>query len=153
MTIRWLLAALHLIALGLGFAAIIARRRALLGTLDPSGLRKVFTADSWWGIAAILWIATGLTRAFGGFEKGTDYYLHNTLFIAKMAILIVILALEIQPMITLIRWRIALGRKQSVNTTSAPWLATVCQVQAVLVILMVIAATGMARGVGSASHP
>ncbi len=71
MTIRWLLAAIHLLALGLGFGAVWARGRALRGELDPAGLRRAFYADTWWGVAAVLWIGTGLVRAFGGFEKGS----------------------------------------------------------------------------------
>ena len=74
MTIRWLFAAVHLLALGIGLGAIWARARALQGALDTPGLRRAFYADTWWGIAAILWIATGLARAFGGMEKGAAYY-------------------------------------------------------------------------------
>jgi len=85
MTLRWLLAAVHLLALGVGLGAVWARGRALKGELDAAGLRRAFYADTWWGVAAILWIGTGLARAFGGFEKGSFYYLHNHFFWAKMA--------------------------------------------------------------------
>src|SRR6266511_1832568 len=54
MTIRWLLAALHLLALGIGLGAVWARGRALRDALDASGLRRAFHADAWWGIAAVL---------------------------------------------------------------------------------------------------
>src|SRR5213596_3235270 len=99
MTIRWLLAAVHLLALGLGIGAIWARGRALRGELDAAGLRRAFYADTWWGIAAVLWIGTGLARAFGGFEKGSVYYLHNHAFWAKLTLLAAILILEVGPMI------------------------------------------------------
>src|SRR5213595_584919 len=84
MTIRWLLAAVHLLALGVGLGAVWARGRALQAPLDVPALRRVFSAATWWGIAAVLWIGTGLVRAFGGYEKGAFYYLHNHLFWAKM---------------------------------------------------------------------
>lgn len=87
MTIRWLLAAVHLLALGVGLGAVWARGRALEVSLDVPALRRVFYADAWWGIAAVLWIGTGLVRAFGGYEKGAFYYLHNHLFWAKMGLL------------------------------------------------------------------
>jgi len=86
MTIRWLLAAVHLLALGVGLGAVWARGRALQAPLDVPTLRRVFYADTWWGIAALLWISTGLVRAFGGYEKGAVYYLHNHLFWAKMGL-------------------------------------------------------------------
>jgi hypothetical protein len=49
MTIRWLLAAAHLLALGIGLGAVWARGRALRGLLDASGVRRVLSADTWWG--------------------------------------------------------------------------------------------------------
>lgn len=149
MIVRWLFAALHLLALGIGLGAIWARARALQGQLDATGLRRVFYADTWWGIAAILWIATGLTRAFGGLEKGSAYYLHNHVFWTKMLLLLAILVHEIRPMLTLIRWRKELARGGQPDTSSARRLATISYVQAVLTILMVLAATAMARGYGT----
>ena len=148
MVIRWLFAALHLLALGIGLGAIWSRARAFRGTLDVSGLKRVFYADSWWGIAAILWIGTGLVRAFGGLEKGSQYYLHNYLFQAKMTMLVIILLLEIAPMLALIRWRMQVGRGAQPDTHSARPYATISTVQACVIVLMVLAATAMARGYG-----
>lgn len=70
MTIRWLFAALHLLALGIGLGAVWTRGRALRGELNTAGLLRVLAADTWWGIAALVWVATGLVRAFAGLEKG-----------------------------------------------------------------------------------
>jgi len=148
MTIRWLLAAFHLLGLGVGLGAVWARGRAFQAQLDVLGLRRVFYADAWWGIAAIVWIATGLVRAFGGFEKGSFYYLHNHVFWAKMGLLAAILVLEVGPMIALIRWRVAVARGSVPDTRAATRFARISFVQAVLVVLMVLAATAMARGYG-----
>lgn len=149
--LRWIVAAVHLLALGLGLGAVWARRRALQSELDAAGLRRVFYADSWWGAAAAVWIATGLLRAFAGLEKGSAYYLHNHLFWAKMGLLALILLLEIGPMVTLIRWRRAVARGEPVDTHLASRLARISFLQAALVMLMVLAATGMARGYGAAT--
>jgi putative membrane protein len=148
MLTRWLLAAVHLLGLGLGLGAIWARHRAFRGPFDESSLRHLFYADTVWGIAAIVWIATGLTRAFGGFEKGTAYYLANSFFRAKMGFLVAILLLELWPMITLIRWRVRTGRHQPINTSRAPLFSAISAIQAVLIVAMVFAATAMARGLG-----
>ena len=148
MTIRWLLAAFHLLGLGVGLGAVWARGRAFQAQLDVLGLRRVFYADAWWGIAAIVWIATGLVRAFGGFEKGSFYYLHNHVFWAKIGLLAAILVLEVGPMIALIRWRVAVARGSVPDTRAATRFARISFVQAVLVVLMVLAATAMARGYG-----
>jgi len=148
--IRWLLAAFHLLALGVGLGAVWARGRALQGELDAAGLRRVFYADSWWGVAAFVWIGTGLVRAFGGFEKGSFYYLHNHAFWGKMGLLVVILGLELRPMVALIRWRRLVARGEIPDTRAASRFAQISFAQAALVVLMVLAATAMARGYGVA---
>ena len=143
-----LFSSLHLIALALGLPSVFLRGRALKGALDDDGFRRLFAADAIWGIAAGLWIATGLMRAFGGLEKGADFYVSSPFFWAKMGLLLAILLLEVWPMVTFIRWRIARRRTSAVETHSVRRLYTVNQVQLVLVILMVFAASAMARGVG-----
>ena len=145
---RWMLAAVHLLALGIGLGAVWARGRALRAPLDGTGVRRVLSADTWWGIAALLWLATGLVRLFGGFEKGSAYYFANQYFWIKMGLFLSILLLELVPMITFIKWRRSLGRGDVVAAANAGRLATTSFVQAVLVALMVLAATAMARGYG-----
>lgn len=148
MLIRWLFAALHLLGLGVGLGAVWARARALRGPLDPAGLRRAFYADGWWGAAAAIWIGTGLVRVIGGLEKGMDYYLQNHVFWGKMALLLAILVLEVSPMLTLARWRVQLRRGETPDTRTAGRLANISHAQVVLVLLMVLAATAMARGIG-----
>ena len=148
MMTRLLLAGFHLIALGIGLGAVWARRQALTSRLDPMGLRSVFLADNFWAVAASLWLATGLWRLLAGVEKDTAYYFHNHMFLAKMALFAIILALEIWPMITLIGWRRRVARGEQPDTRAAPLLARISLVQAGLVILMVFLAAGMARGYG-----
>src|SRR5438477_1856650 len=55
-------AALHYLALAIGLSAVFSRGRALKGPLDDAGLRQLFAADTAWGLAALLWLATGLLR-------------------------------------------------------------------------------------------
>lgn len=139
---------LHLLALAIGLPAVFLRGRALKGPLDADGVRRLLAADNAWGVAAVLWIVTGLLRAFGGLEKGTDFYLRSPLFWIKMALFIGILLLEIRPMVTFIRWRIQLGRGLPVDTAMARGLHTVNHVELALVVVMVFVAGMMARGVG-----
>ncbi len=90
---HWLLAAIHLSAFGLALAAIATRNRAfkrIAATDSPqvADLRALFRADTGWGLTALVLIVTGLMRAFGGFEKGSAYYLHAPLFHLKMTALV-----------------------------------------------------------------
>jgi putative membrane protein len=146
MTVRWLVATFHLLALPLGLGAVWARGRALAAARSNADLARVFIADNLWGLAAGLWIVTGLWRAFGGLEKGTAYYLNDRVFYVKMGLLFLILLLEIAPMTTLISWRVAIRRGKAIDLRPAPAFARISQAQAVLVVLMVFAATALARG-------
>src|SRR5262249_32334214 len=143
-----IVSALHLLALGLGLPSVYLRGRALKGRLDGEGLARLFAADNVWGIAAALWIATGLLRAFARLEKGTAFYLSSRLFWTKMALVVLLLLLEIWPMVTLIRWRAARGRGRTPDTSSARALYVVTHVEMALVLLIVFVAAFMARGFG-----
>jgi putative membrane protein len=152
--VRISLAVIHLLALGIGLGAIYARARGLHRlTEGPEAIRRVFAADTWWGIAAILWIASGLWRATAGTEKSPTYYWTNHIFYAKMGLLVLVIALEIWPMVTLIRWRKAAAKgtlpPAEVLGTLGRRLARVSDVQTLLVIAMVVAAVMMARGYGA----
>lgn len=150
--LQWLFAWLHLLGLGIGLGAVWARARALRGPLDTAGLRRVFHADGWWGVAAAVWIGTGLVRVLGGLEKGMEYYLQSHVFWLKMALLLVVLVLEIGPAVTLARWRVQLAKGTQPDTARAARFARISYVQLVLVLLMVLAATAMARGMGTGSR-
>lgn len=146
MILRWLVASLHLIALPIGLGAVVVRGTALRGSLDKAGLDRVFRADTLWGLAAFLWISTGVARAFFGLEKGTGYYVSSIAFWSKMTFLFAILVLEIRPMAALVRWRRTSRRGDPVDTSRANAFARISFIQAGLVVLMVFAAAAMARG-------
>lgn len=146
MTLRWLVATIHLLALVIGTGAICIRAWSLRSAADSTRLRTVFAADSFWGLAALLWIGTGVWRAFGGLEKGSAYYLASPAFWVKMALFLGVLVLEVRPMITLIRWRVASSRGSPIDLSAARTLAGVSMAQVILIAGMVAAATAMSRG-------
>lgn len=143
-----IVAALHFLALGLGLPSVFLRGRALKARLDRTGLARLFAADTMWGVAAVLWLATGLLRAFGGLEKGSAFYLASHAFWLKLALFGLVVVLEIWPMATFIRWRIALRRGGAPDTSAARALFLVNHVQLALVVVIVFVATFMARGYG-----
>jgi putative membrane protein len=148
--LRVALAVLHLLALAIGLQAVLQRSQWLTKPLTGDVVKRVLHADSEWGLAAFLWIGTGLWRYLGSSEKSSDYYEHNAFFLAKIAILVVVLVLEIKPMTTLIRWRIALGRgslpEQLPGSNSARSISRTSAIQGILVVLMLVLAVAMARG-------
>jgi len=147
------LAGLHLLALGLGLGAVLNRGRSLREPPTAGSLARAFRADTLWGIAAALWIGTGLWRVLASSEKSMQYYLSNHLFYAKMGLLAIILALEISPMMTLIRLRAAMARgaagELSARSSTLGRIATISHIEAAIVVIMVFIAAAMARGYGA----
>jgi len=151
--LRIALAAVHLLALGVGLGAILSRAASLKQAASAASVRQAFRADTAWAVAAGLWIVTGLWRYLGGIEKGTAYYNANHFFYGKIGLLVLILALEVWPMVTLIKWRVALGRGASAEMVAVPAtarrIAAISTIQALLVVLMVFFAVAIARGFGA----
>ncbi len=150
MTVRWLLAFLHLLALGIGLGSVYSRGKALSQVSVSGALKSVFTADSFWALSGVLWISTGLLRAFGGFEKGTEYYLGNTFFWIKMALLTGVILLEVIAILRIATWRLQLrdGDVDKVDVSAAAMLSRLSYVQVIMIVAMIGCATAMARGFG-----
>lgn len=146
MTLRYLIAVLHLCALAIGIGAVYARGRALRSMRSIADAGPVFHADNWYGVAAVLWVLTGLWRAFGGLEKGTAHYVESPLFLAKMGAFGLVLLLELWPMVLLVRWRRQRRRGQAPDTAGAGILALLSFAQLPLYLAMVFLAAALARG-------
>jgi putative membrane protein len=144
--VSYILAVLHLLTFGLGFGSCWARGVALKNLKDPLGLPAVFLADGLWGVSALLWIGTGLWRAFGSLEKGSDYYLGSTAFLMKMGLFILIVLLEIKPAITFTKWRIQQKKGETIDLTPAASLSRLTFIELALLVPIVMLAAAMARG-------
>src|SRR5262249_39216604 len=145
------LSALHILALAVGFGSVFARGRRLRDLRESpeeaSVLQRLFQADGFWGLAALLWIATGLMRAFGRLEKAPDFYLRNGFFWVKMALFLLVLALELYPMYTFIQWRVR--RSRGMDPTAGANFNLLIQLndaEVAIVLLIPFAAALMARG-------
>ena len=151
--LRIALAVAHLLGLAMAVGSVFARARAMHDLRDLATLRRAFVADGWWGIAAGVLIATGLWRAFGSIEKTSSYYWSNHVFLAKLGLFTLVFALEIWPMITLIRWRSAerRGTLPAIEELRATGkrIARFSDVQTLLLVCIVTAAVMMARGYGA----
>jgi putative membrane protein len=154
--LRIALASLHLLALSLGMMATVLRGSALRESLTDSSLKRALRLDSIWGIAAALWIITGLWRLLGGIEKPSAYYLSNHFFLAKMGCFALIFLLEIWPMLTLMRVRLALRRGADpapLVVPAANRIALIGHVQATVALIMIFLAVATARGYGLMATP
>ncbi len=146
-----LASACHVFGIAIALGSIYLRARAFFDVAggDRAALARAFRADNAWGISALLVIGSGVARAFGGLEKGTYFYTHNYAFMLKLTLFAVVVLLEVWPMVTLVRWRIALGRGRVVDDVvlraHAAVFARISAVEAALVAVLIVVAPFMAR--------
>jgi len=143
-----IVSALHVLAIAIGLPSVFLRGRALKRPLDAEGFRRLFAADNAWGAAALLVIVSGLLRAFGGLEKGTQFYFGSRLFWIKLELFVAVFALELWPMLTFIRWRGQRRRGETPDTSRARAFYLVNHIQMGLLVVIIFVATFMARGFG-----
>jgi putative membrane protein len=140
-----LLSAVHVLTIALGLGAVVMRGRALAHPLDDAGWKRLLAADDLWGLAALLWITTGFGRVFLG-GKETSFYWRNGFFWTKMALFVFIFVLELKPMITFVRARMARRRGAALPSFSRDAFRRVNAAETALVVAIVFAAAFMARG-------
>jgi putative membrane protein len=140
-----LLSAVHVLTLALGLGAVVIRGRALARPLDEAGWQRLLAADNLWGVAAGLWIASGLGRVFFG-GKEPAFYWHNCFFWVKLGLFALVFALELTPMMTFIRVRSARSRGKALPRFSIEAYRRINQAEVVLVVAIVFVAAFMARG-------
>jgi putative membrane protein len=85
----------------------------------------------------------GLLRVFY-FEKGAAYYFHSAPFIAKLVLFIAVGLLSIYPTVTFRRW----SKQPTVTEASLRKVRSVVHVQLAGIVLILLCAAMMARGVG-----
>jgi putative membrane protein len=140
-----LLSAIHVLTLALGLGAVVMRGRALARPLDEAGWQRLLAADNLWGLAAVLWIASGLGRVFLG-GKAPSFYWRNGFFWIKLALFGLVFVLELTPMMTFIRVRAARRRGTALPRFSVAAYRRINTAEVVLVVAIVFVAAFMARG-------
>lgn len=93
----------HYLGFMLAFAALTVEVFNLKPEMTLNEAKKVAFADAAYGIAAMAVLITGILRILY-FGKGTDYYLSNPFFYAKMAVFILVSLLSLYPTWTFIFW-------------------------------------------------
>lgn len=138
------------------FMALLVMAGALSGELfvmrlapSQATLRLLSRMDIFYGGAALLLIAAGLGRVFFGL-KDAGYYAGSHAFWGKMATFAVIGLISIWPTVKFIQWRRAADKDGAFAPPEAQWKAArrIVLVEAHLLVLVVIFAALMARGLG-----
>ncbi|HAQ24645.1 MAG TPA: DUF2214 domain-containing protein, partial [Pseudomonas sp.] len=87
---------LHFLAIFLLVALLVLEHQLFRLPLTLERARSLFRIDLMFGIAAGLVLITGAARALR-YGKGLDYYLHNSLFHAKIGLFVLVALLSIYP--------------------------------------------------------
>ena len=142
----FLLASLHHL-LAFGLVAMLAMQAALLsGPVDAAVLRRLAGLDRGYGLTAVLLLFAGGARLFYG-VKGSDFYLHNPWFHAKVGAFVLAAALSLWPTLAFLRWRHQLRADAawSPDPAQVARLRTIVRLEFALIAVILVCAAAMAR--------
>lgn len=145
-----LLAYVHIAAI-LAVTVFLTSEAALCRVewMNPAVVRRLGRVDMLYAIAAVTLLLTGLARTWWGI-KGTGWYWSQPLLHLKLTLFVLIGLMSIKPTILFTRWR-----KRLAASGELPPEAEVRQarrwvmIEAHLLLLVPLAATLLARGVGT----
>jgi len=134
---------LHHVAAFALVAAIVVEFVLIRQELNAMTARRLALADMVVGLSAGALLGVGLLRVFY-FEKGAAFYFGNAAFIAKLALFFVVALLSIYPTVKFLSWR-----KKAPDAASVPAIRRVLHLELIGVVLILLCAALMARGIGS----
>jgi putative membrane protein len=132
---------LHHVAAFALVAAIAVEFVLIRQELNAATARRLASTDMVLGISAGVLLTVGLLRVFY-FEKGSSFYFHNAAFIAKLALFVLIALLSIYPTVKFLSWR------KNPDPAGGRAVRTIIHLELVGVVLILLFAALMARGIG-----
>lgn len=140
---------LHFIAIIVTGAALMAELLHCHQDMQPPDIVKLARIDLVYFIAAMVALATGLTRAFL-VGKGWGFYSHNAVFYIKIALFVALGLISIPPTLQFQRWVRALraGEGRVLNSAQIAATRNFLLAEAGLFVMIPLMAVLMARGIG-----
>ena len=135
----------HLLFFGL-IAMLVAESALLSRPLDAATIRRLTGIDLGYGLTAVLLLAVGLARVFHGL-KGSDFYLHNPWFHAKLGAFLLAALVSLWPTVAFLRWRRALRVDPAwrPDPAQAARLRGLVRIELVLVAVILVCAAAVPR--------
>lgn len=129
--------------------SLSAELMLLAEPLNLQSARKIQRMDAVYGLAAGLILVLGFLRVMY-FEKGPHYYSHSGPFIAKMALFVTVGLISIYPTMVFLKWGKSLkqGLVPEVSMQQQRKLRGIIHLELTLLVLVVLAAAMMAKGIG-----
>jgi putative membrane protein len=145
-----LFAFLHHLAAFTLVASLAVEFVLLRHELTLAGARKLQLADLVYGASAAIVLVIGFLRVIY-FEKGTAYYFHSAPFIAKLSLFVIIALISIYPTVEFQSWKKSLkqGQVPTLSARKAKSIRSLIHLQLAAIVIIILCAVLMARGVGS----
>ncbi|QSX78107.1 DUF2214 family protein [Agrilutibacter solisilvae] len=127
--------------------AMLATESVLLrGRIDAATIQRLAGVDLGYGLSAMALIGVGIARLAYG-VKGSDFYLHNPWFHAKMGTFLLVFAFSIKPTMMFLRWRKTLRTDPAFEPDPAlvRQLARLVRIELALIAPILVFAAMMAR--------
>ena len=140
---------LHYLSIFVLFSLLTLEHVLFRQPLDLDRARRLVRVDIFYGISAGVVLATGIARVVW-YGKGLDYYLHNSLFHAKVGLFVLIALLSSLPTFVFLNWRNALKADQvpEISPRQAKLVIMTIRLELLLALIMPLLAALMARGYG-----
>jgi putative membrane protein len=140
---------LHYLSIFLLFALLTLEHQLFKRPLDLPRARSLMRIDIAYALSAGLVLASGAARLVW-YGKGLAYYLHNSLFHAKLGLFILIALLSILPTLVFLNWRndLRAGLVPQVSTRMGTLVIMTIRLELLLLLILPLLAALMARGFG-----
>lgn len=140
---------LHYLSIFVLFALLVLEHRLFRLPLDLERARSLIVVDIAYGACAGVVLLTGAARVLW-FAKGADYYLHNSLFHAKIGLFVLVALLSILPTMTFLNWRndLKADRIPQISARQCKLVTMTIRLELLVLLILPLLATLMARGYG-----
>jgi putative membrane protein len=128
---------LHYLSIFLLFALLTLEHQLFKLPLNEQRARSLMRIDIAYALSAGLVLASGAARVFG-YGKGLSYYLHNSLFHAKLGLFILIALLSILPTVVFLNWRNDLRAGQVPQVSARLGTLVIMSIRLELLLLLIL---------------
>jgi putative membrane protein len=141
LTLRYL----HFVSIFLVVSAVVTEYFVLKPQMSRAELQRIAGIDGIYGLASIAVVGVGLYLWLGGVGKPAEFYTDNPIFLTKVALFVVVGLLSIYPTVFFLKNRKGDDREELVTIPNL--IKTLIKLELLLLFLMPLLATFMARGV------
>ena len=141
---------LHFIGIMVLMGSLISEHLILKPQMTREQIKSLALTDLIYGMSALIVLSTGLLRWFV-YGKGSDYYLSNPMFHAKLTLFVILGILSIFPTMKFLKWRkqVINGQEPDLNQKSVKKMLMFIRIELLILVIIPLLAVMIARGTGA----